>query len=210
MAAHSIRKIPGRFRQTSHLAARLLLAALSVGLGGCRTPGLHELTGGDIEVRLDSNSKAHIPGRQIKFFVDLVNQTGGDVDVSGVKIELRASPRGSPETISLRHSWRYRWKIGSPPLHPGKRLTIPVVPEQGVEFPLEILTAGDYDIVAVVNERFSSGPYPLAIVRPDLEAVGTGSTIPGSHRTFDGETRFPLLEGGFRRQLRGGIGEERS
>ncbi len=52
---------------------------------------------------------------------------------------------------------------------------------------LEILSAGDYDIVAVVNERFTSGPYPLTIVRPDLEAYGRESTIPGRHRRFDGE-----------------------
>ncbi len=66
-------------------------------------------------------------------------------------------------------------------------MTIPVVPERGVEFPLEILSAGDYDIVAVVNERFTSDPYPLSIVRPDLEAYGRESTGPGPHRKFDGE-----------------------
>ncbi len=203
IAAHLNRKTVCRFRQSVSpaLLTHVLLATLTVGLAsGCRTPHLHELTGGDIEVRLDCNSKAHMPGRRIKFFVDLINQTGTNVDVSGVEIELKASPRGELETISLRHSWRYRWRVDSPPLRPGKRMTIPVVPEKGVEFPLEILRAGDYDIVAVVNERFTSRPYPLAIVRPDLGSSGGESTIPGAHRRFEGETRpLPLLGRGSER-----------
>ncbi len=193
IAAHLNRKTVYRFRQSLSRAplTLVLLTTLTVGLAsGCRMPHLHELTGGDdIEVRLDCNSKVHMPGRRIKFFVDLVNQTGTNVDVSGVEIELKASPRGELETISLRHHWRYRWSCDSPPLRPGKRMTIPVVPEKGVEFPLEILRAGDYDIVAVVNERFTSRPYPLAIVRPDLKAYGRESTGPGPHRKFDGEKR---------------------
>ncbi len=74
-------------------------------------------------------------------------------------------------------------------------MTIPVVPEKGVEFPLEILRAGDYDIVAVVNERFTSRPYPLRIVRPDLEAYGLESTLSGPHRKFDGENRQLSIPG---------------
>ena len=199
IAAHLNRKTVCRFRQSLPLT-HCLLATLTVGLAsGCRAPHLQELTRGDeIEVRLDANARVHVPGRKIKFFVDLVNQTHTKVDVRGVRIELRASPRGRPETISLTHTWRYLWENASPPLpplRPGKRMTIPVVPERGVEFPLEILRAGDYDIVAVVNGRFISGPYPLALVRPDLEAYGRESTMPGPHRTFDGENRRLSIPG---------------
>ena len=196
MAAHLNPKTACRFRQFRATAPRfrvLLLAVIVTLAAGCQTPHLDELRGGDeIKVRLDSNSRAHMPGRQIKFFVDLVNQSSIDVDVSDLDIELKASPRGEPDTVSLRHRWRYNWRNATPPLpplRPEKRMTVPLVPEKGVEFPLEILRAGDYDIVAVVNGRFASPPYSLAVVRPDIRAYGLDSTMPGPHRTFDGEKR---------------------
>lgn len=196
IAAHLNPKTVCRFRQSwspSHLA-RILFFTVSLHLAvGCQMPRLNDLQGGDeIQVRLDSNSRAHMPGRKIKFFVDLVNQTSSEVDVSVLDVELRASPHGDPDTISLRHRWRYDWKINNlPSLRPKKRMTIPVVPEKGVEFPLEILHAGDYDIVAVVNGRFSSQPYPLAVVRPDIKAYRLDSTISGPHRTFEEQRGDP-------------------
>lgn len=152
--------------------ACLFGAALALSLSsGCGALPLEELEDeDDIAVRLDANARAHTPGRQIKFYVDLFNRTESDVDVRGIRIELKASPRASSGTVSLRQTWRYRWSVETPPppIAPGKRMTIPVVPERGVEFPLEILRAGSYHIVAVVNDRFSSPPYPLEILRPDV------------------------------------------
>jgi len=147
---------------------------------------------GSLEVRLDANARALAPGQGIKFLVDLLNQTSSRIDLEGLKVELRASPEKAPETVSLRHSWSFNWRQAVF-LEPGKKLTLPLLRERGldlplnktvrkdqwiVEFPLEDLSPGNYTIVALVNGRHASSPCPLRIVRPDLESW-TPSTKPG-------------------------------
>ena len=179
-----------------------LAAVLTSGLSSCGSVELRHLKGqDDIAVQLDANARAHLPGRQIKFFVDLINKTERAIDLRGVRIELKASPKSQPETVSLRQSWSYRWPAGMPPLRPGKRLTVPVVPEKGVEFPLEMLAPGPYTIVAVLNDRYESGPYLVEVVRPDLLVEPrhnrgdrlrrrVESTNATTHRTFQQKGQF--------------------
>src|SRR5688572_27945970 len=123
--------------------------------------------GAAIEVRLDANARTHQPGRKIKFFVDITNRSERPLDLAALKVELQArtDPRAGP--VRLRQDWTYRWGQEML-LPPGKRVTVPIVPEAGVEFRLEMLEAGQYAIVAVVNGRHESQPYSLVIARPDL------------------------------------------
>ena len=123
--------------------------------------------GAAIEVRLDANARTHQPGRKIKFFVDITNRSERSLDLAALKVELQArtDPRSGP--VRLRQDWTYKWGQEML-LPPGKRVTVPIVPEAGVEFRLEMLEAGQYAIVAVVNERHESQPYSLVIARPDL------------------------------------------
>lgn len=154
-------------------------APLSVGalacllLAGCafRTATLDTVAGDDaVEVRLDANARVHHSNRQLKFFVDLINRSDSQVQLNELRIELRAHPAADAQTISLRKQWTYggmHWERGIF-LRPGAKATVPIVPERNVEFPLEILDAGPYQIVAIVNDRFRTAPYQLTIVRPDL------------------------------------------
>jgi len=124
---------------------------------------------GAIEVRLDANARMHQPGRKIKFFVDITNRSERSLDLAALNVELQArtdaDARSGP--VRLRQDWTYKWEQEML-LPPGKRITVPIVPEAGVEFRLEMLEAGKYAIVAVVNGRHTSAPYALVIARPDL------------------------------------------
>lgn len=122
---------------------------------------------GSLEVRLDANARAHEPGRQIKFFVDVTNKTSGSVDLAGLNVEIQVQE--GPGKIQLRQDWTYRWNQEMI-LLPGRKLTLPIVPEKGVELPLEQLPEGEYNLVAVINGRHASAPYKLKIFRPDLGA----------------------------------------
>jgi hypothetical protein len=128
-----------------------------------------------LRIVLDANARSVAPGRQLKFFVDVHNETRRTIDVNGIDIELIASPRPDPAKISLRKSWSYNWRRDVT-LAPGKRITLPIVPEsrnsfnrqlgQTVEiseFPLHLLRPGEYEIRARVNERFVSRPYVLRV-----------------------------------------------
>jgi hypothetical protein len=130
-----------------------------------------------LEVHLDANARAFAPGREIKFFVDLMNRTSSRIDLKNLRVELLVSPEKAPETVSLRQPWSYRWGRDVY-LEGGKKITLPIVPEKGLELRLDLLSPGSYSIVALVNGRFTSGPYPLRIVRPDLE-TWRPSTRPG-------------------------------
>jgi len=122
---------------------------------------------GSLEVALDANARAHQPGRQIKFFVEVTNKTSGSVDLAGLNVEIQVQE--GPDKIQLRQDWTYRWNQEMI-LLPGRKLTLPIVPEQGVELPLEQLPEGEYNLVAVINGRHASAPYKLKIFRPDLGA----------------------------------------
>ena len=152
------------------MSGGLAAAALLLG-GGCSLSvvSIQDLSSKDaLDVGLDANARAHLPGRQIKFFVDITNQSGRTLDLAKLKVELEAAPAKSPQAVTFREDWSFRWQT-QVRLPPGKKITVPVVPERGVEFPIELLPQGDYGIVAVVNDRYRSRPYPLRVVRPDLE-----------------------------------------
>jgi hypothetical protein len=147
-----------------------LPAVLAVALWGCSSgpipvDDLEEK--GALDVRLDASSRAQLPGKQIKFWVEITNRSPHTLDLADLRVELQAVQVAEREKICLRQDWTYRWNQEIR-LLPGKRLTVPIVPEKGVEFPLEILREGKYEIVAVVNERHASRPWPLQISRPDL------------------------------------------
>lgn len=151
-------------RHHSIIAAMALLAAC-----GCSAPvPVDSVTeAGALEVRLDANARTCQPGKKIKFFVDITNRSEHSLDLAALSVELQARGDAQAGAVRLRQDWTYRWGREML-LPPGKRLTVPIVPEQGVEFRLEMLEAGQYSIVAVVNGKHASQPYPLVVARPDL------------------------------------------
>ena len=169
-------------------------------LGSCVStkPSVEEPTSsGQLVVVLDANSHAVVPNRQIKFFVDITNNTSETLDLTDVSVELTASPLQDRSKIVLRKAWTYRLQnnavitgrkrgytshrpVGSITLAPGKRLTLPIVPESSrvkefgqvltiSEFPLQTLSPGEYEVRATVNEKFVSRRYRLEVYRPDLK-----------------------------------------
>ena len=155
----------------SRCLTRTLLLTLFSFSAGClaRSIGIQELKEpGSLQVSLDANQRAFEPSRRIKFFVEILNQTSDRLDLKNLKVELLVSPEEAPEKVSLRNPWSYRWGQEML-LEPGKKLTLPIVPEKGVELPLEHLPPGNYSIIAVLNGRYTSKAYSLRIVRPDLE-----------------------------------------
>jgi hypothetical protein len=152
-------------RRTIRLTAVLALAASACSSRPVPVEDLEE--DGLLDVRLDANAKAHLPGRQLKFWVEITNRSGHTLDLADLRVELQAVPSAQRERVCLRQDWTYRWNQEMR-LLPGKRLTVPIVPEKGVEFPLELLQEGKYEIVAVVNARYASRPWSIQIARPDL------------------------------------------
>jgi hypothetical protein len=148
-----------------HLAAVLALATLGCSSRPVPVEDLEEQ--GLLDVRLDANARAHLPGRQLKFWVEITNRSAHTLDLAALRVELQAVPALEREKVCLRQDWTYRWNQEMR-LLPGRRLTVPIVPEKGVEFPLELLEEGSYEIVAVVNARYASGPWSIRIARPDL------------------------------------------
>lgn len=187
-----------RARDPAGRSLCLLLLALSV--TGCTVPIRSIEEPDAIEVKLDSNVRAYgpeVPVR-LKFFVDIVNHAGRVVDATSLAVELRVRESGADSRVRLRQNWVYRWPERVY-LQPERRLTIPIVPERGdsnerleglspqemqaqvmaarggqqataPELPVEALPEGQYEVVAVVNERFQSQPYSIRIVRPDLSS----------------------------------------
>lgn len=124
-----------------------------------------------LDVRLASTTRTHVPGRPLKFFVDITNQGEQAIDLSALRVELQALSPGPERAVRLRQDWSYNFGDRQILLGPGKKLSVPVVPEAGVEFRLDVLQEGTYEIVAVVNERFTSPPVPLFVSRPDLNVT---------------------------------------
>ncbi len=108
----------------------------------------------------------------------------------GGTFDLCRRPTGGG-VVDHRNDWTYAWKV-SLPLLPGRRATIPIKPERsvttadaqswlrndkgvqgGTEFPLDLLRAGNYHVVAVVNGRFASPAYRVKVYRPDLDGPVT-------------------------------------
>lgn len=167
-----------------------LVGIVLLGLIGCGSVDLAEVQEG-LAITLDANAKTHLPHRQTKFYIDIGNETNYPVDVHNLKIELQVSPKGDRESVNLRQSWKYRWPTKPPKIAPGRQLSISVVPEIGSgEFPLSQLREGEYEVVALVNDRHLSSPYPLRVYRPDLNPhwqrrqAARGSTERNLHRRF--------------------------
>ena len=151
------------------MSHRIAITLIVLGAWGCSAPvpidALED--SGALEVRVDANARTHQPGRKIKFVVDITNRSERSLDLAALKVELQARTDAQGGPVRLRQDWTYRWNQEML-LPPGKRVTVPIVPEAGVEFRLEMLEAGKYAIVAVVNGRHESPPYSLVIARPDL------------------------------------------
>ena len=165
-----------------------VLASVTYPAAGCNSPA-HRLAGSGpadgLQVVLDANTRVVVPGKRIKFFVDITNHTHQNLDLEDLAIELTAFPRHDPSTISLRGTWSYRWSR-SISLLPGRRITLPIVPETGrvwknaagrqalgaPEFPLDQLSEGEYEVRATVYGRYTSPPYSLRVHRIDLPSGG--------------------------------------
>ena len=165
-------------------------ALLTFYVSGCSlaTVRIDELNGDDVTVALDASARVHLPGRRIKFFVDLHNRSDATVDLQDLEVRLEARSTTAPETVSLSEEWTYRWEEGLS--IPGqKRLTVPILPERSRqlwEFPLEQLSPGSYRITAIVNERLRSKPYLLSVERPELRrrrlpSIDTLKDLPSDH-----------------------------
>jgi len=128
-----------------------------------------DLKGEDLlQVNLDSNARTYVPGFDIKFYVEITNKSGGTIDLEDLSVELQV--HSEPGKVALREDWTYRWKE-TMHLPADKKLTLPIVRGRGlggVELPLELLAEGTYGIVAVINGAYSSPPYTLKVLRPDL------------------------------------------
>lgn len=140
---------------------------------------------GALDVRVSTANPVHAPGRKLKFLVDVTNRTSSTLDLADLSVELRVLGRLGPEghaldghelrasdpdrpaRVLLRQDWVYRWGREML-LAPGKRLTVPVVPEAGLELPVGSLPEGAYEVVAVINDRHESAPCRLQVLRPDL------------------------------------------
>lgn len=158
----------------------LLLAA------GCAST-LEELPPTALDIRLDVNTRVygpHVPVR-IKFWVDLINQSGGAVSPENLRIELQVFRVGQPQQVVIKQSWSYatgadRTSSGASGvvIGAGKTMKIPILPERhdpnatASDFPLKLLPEGQYQIVAVINDRHVSRPCELRIERPDLQLLG--------------------------------------
>jgi hypothetical protein len=171
-------------RGAQRWASRLTLSALAAGCGLSSHRIADDTTADSMLVRLDANARVIDPSHRLKFFVDIVNETGGVVDVSDIAIELAVSKADEPERTRLRRTWKYSTGTRVD-LQPGKKATFPIVPEVArrelpeallgqadtsvvavSEFPLTLLEPGDYNVVARVNDRWSSEPYPLSVPEP--------------------------------------------
>lgn len=146
------------------------LASVLLPLGliaGCAAPvAVGELHDQDaLEVRVSTANRVHQPGAQLRFLVDVTNRSGDTLDLADLRVEIRVVE--PPAKVHLRQDWVYRWGREML-LEPGKRLTVPIVPEAGLELPVEHLAEGAYDIVAVINDRFESRPCRMEVIRPDL------------------------------------------
>lgn len=155
-------------RRTS-AACLPVLQIFLLALAGCAsTVPIGRLESGDLlAIRLGVSTPVYQPGQTIKFTVEIENKTTHNLDLSDLHVELQAR---SGSKVALRQDWSYQW--GEPVyLAPEKKLSVPVVPREGVELPLDALGEGPYDMVAVVNERYESPPRRLSIRRPDLRRV---------------------------------------
>ncbi len=195
-----------------------LACAASAFLASCGAVPMSEIEAPDaLEVHLDGNASVVVPGRRLKFFVDVFNRSPNEIVFDELRVELRVTKTDTPpEDIALRQTWRYRdgtaGRIDPPRIRPDRRLTLPVVPEEGSavpllrgqkispsnlpngsgEFPLALLAPGDYDVVAVVNDQFTSRPYRMKVARPDLHAARRSparSTMSPQHRRVDSRLR---------------------
>jgi hypothetical protein len=162
----------------------LIVIAAAAGSAGCGSVTIDELEDASaLQVTLDANARTlatNVP-HKMKFFVDITNQASSPLSLARLKIELLACRASQPGEVQLRQAWTYRHPE-EVQVKPSRKVTVPIVPEKGSgqipnapagtasEFPLELLAAGDYDIVALVNGRFRSAPYRLKVLRPDLQA----------------------------------------
>ncbi len=162
-----------------HLLRNAPFAVVVAVLSSCAIPMREVDTKRAFTIALDANSKVQIPGRQIKFYVDITNQTPYEILVDEVEIELQVRPAwggaasANKRPVSLREQWTYAFDADDPARQPpkiasGRKVTLPVVPELGAEFELHLLAEGNYEVEALVNGRYRSEPYPLRVARPDV------------------------------------------
>lgn len=168
------------------LAAATRLLAVAFLACGCAST-LEELPPGALELRVDCNTRVygpHVPGR-VKFWVDIINRSGGAVSPEKLRVELRVLRAGEPDAVALKQSWTYSTagdmslsSTGRVVIGDGNKMTIPILPERNdpnstaPDLPLKLLPAGQYEVVAVLNDLHTSRPCPLRIERPDLKLIG--------------------------------------
>ena len=163
-------------------AIALLVTGLTLGCLSPRTRLDSNLPQGAIEVVLDCNARTTYPGRPVKFFVDIVNETPHEITLDDVEIDINVHPRREPARVALTKHWTFRWRQ-STSLGAGKKLTLPIRPEitsfssgrhdvserrrtyrlHASDFPIEQLERGEYLLRAIVNERHVSQPYQMTV-----------------------------------------------
>lgn len=167
-------------RTVSAWAFSTALLGLAVGCSSA-TPRDAERPGvPEWQVTLDANVHDVVPGRPVKFFVDVVNCGHETQELDKLAIEMTVSPQGNPSEICLRRTWDYSY-AQTIRLLPGKRLTTSIAPKgenwQEIhsgdtmtvsEFALAQLRAGKYEIRATVNDTYTSPPYSVEVHRADI------------------------------------------
>ncbi len=145
---------------------QVLLVAL-VALCGCSAVPLAELGPEDMTVSiLPTSTRIFQPGRASSFDLAITNQTSRAVSFDELRIELSASPAGALERRDLSQTWTY--KLGEPVvLSSGKTFRFPLRPEP-IEFRMEQLLPGNYVLRATAFGRYTSKPFEVRVLRPDL------------------------------------------
>jgi hypothetical protein len=174
-------------RSPASLSACLAFS-FALAAAGCISPSvrIEELDEAqDLGITLECNSRVASPRLRLKFYVDIVNQSGSTVDLNDLSVELVASPRGEPSRVLLARTWEFQWPKDVV-LRPGKRATLPIVPEvethriatgavsegvarhrvQASNFPVGELVPGEYEVRAAVNGRHVSASWVLRVEPP--------------------------------------------
>lgn len=161
-----------------------LLATVAISGSGCQlfTTELDEIPAAENRLAVTVEYGPHRPPRDVARVLGRDRERARRDDRShGSRDRLAVVPPGDPDTVRLRKTWPYRSEKRLE-LLPGRHATFPIHPkvalyklpeelrsQSGVsggisgEFPVGLLSPGDYHVIATVNETWHSPPCPIQV-----------------------------------------------